>query len=210
MCSKRMHLIFLTGEMKNMTTDSNNKSTKRLSTLAAITLLTAYVAGSGAGCPKPSARSLEWGVLDKTSNLNVPIASDNSARIAPFHQYVVTLRVKDPDGIRSLAIWADGLFVCSTDSSRHGGAFWTAPNKLSAGVPKKQVTIPNAGDLQDFVMSDPFIYGQLSCGKHSYGGPPPTPGGEEYFVSSGALIFHGEETSWSGVKATATLKLDIR
>lgn len=154
---------------------------------------------------EPTARVLDWGVLDKTTNVNVDVASGGTFKIDGSHHYIVTLRAKDPDGIRHLAVWGDGMFTCATDPGLHGGTFAVAPNLLPAAVPRTDTAIPSAGSFQGFVMSVPFVYSELSCGTHTFGGPLSGP--QNYRVSDGTLHIHGEETSWPGTVSSATLDL---
>jgi hypothetical protein len=155
--------------------------------------------------PTPTAPSLAWGVLDKTTNVNTQKADGDTMKISPNDQYIVTLQVQDPEGIKEMDVSGAGSFTCSThpDSS---GTFFTGPDPLPASVPTQTTTIPNPGSASGFVMSQPFVYYQLDCGKHQYGNMPHA---EEFYVTGGTLQMQGNETSWKGTKRTATLKLTL-
>lgn len=150
---------------------------------------------------------LDWGVIDKDTNVETNKNSGDSFQIDPSHHYIVTLRANDPDGIKYLAIWGDGNFTCSTNPEC--GVINTWPSPLSSGIAKKEVTNPSSGYCQDFIMSDTFIYYGLSCGKQyaSNYSPPCMPGYKEFWVKSGVLHIHGEETSGKGTKSSASLDL---
>jgi hypothetical protein len=185
-----------------MTTEKENLMNKFFKTLSTIAVITLFAAACG-GQTKPTKRVLDWGVLDKTTNINTDVSSGGSFKIDGKHEYIVTLRAKDPDGIKQLAVWGDGIFTCGTALNRD------LQNRevdfLPASFRRKETAIPSAGSYDGFVMSDRLIYYNLSCGQHIYGGVGSVL--EDYWVASGTLNIHGEEISWSGTATTATLDL---
>lgn len=178
---------------------------RRSRTFAVIVL--GLLAPTLTGCmdtSKPAALSLEWGILDNETKATTTVANGGSATINPNHQYLVTLRVKDPAGIKVMSLWGDGTFKCETDPNKNGGTFWDAPSALAAGLPRLDTTLPTATTYDGFVQSAPFTYDALSCGTHTYSGPP---GPEEYFVISGTLHIKGRDVNQAGVATDATLEL---
>jgi hypothetical protein len=156
------------------------------------------------GCQPATVHMLDWGVLDKTTNTETDVIDGGSLKIEPNDTILVTLRVKDPAGIRSMSAWADGTFTCSTSPDANGGTVWTAPGRLSAGVTRSDSTLPSSTETNGFIFSTEFVYGDLDCGIHAYQGPP---GPQDYLVTDGTLHFHGTETDANGRQTSATLDL---
>ena len=158
------------------------------------------------GCNnKPTSRVLSWGVLDKTSNINTNLPDGSSLKINGNDNYLITLQVQDPDGIKEMDVSGSGSFTCSVELPNLQE--FTVPNPVSVAtaVPKQVTTIPNAGSFQGFVMSSPVTYYKISCGKFSFANAPPN---LEYFATSGSLVIKGVETSWPGTVTNATLNLN--
>ena len=154
-------------------------------------------------CTPATVHVLDWGVLDKTTNTETDVGNGGSLKIQTNDTYLVTLRVQDPAGIKSMSTWADGTFTCSTDPDANG-TVWTAPDHLSAGVARTDNTLPSSASTRGFVFGNRFVYHQLDCGVHRYQGPP---GPQRYFVTDGTLHFHGAEADANGAQTTATLDL---
>jgi hypothetical protein len=178
---------------------SKTWSRRRYFRLAMLALLAPLIMGCS-GCPKPAAREVDWGVYDATDGVSNSVPSGGTFKINAGHKYMVVLRAKDPDKVKHMAIWGDGNFTCSTNPNKDGQTF-TAPNPLAVSIPKKEVS---ATDYVAFVISDFFMYDQLSCGRHAYGN---TGGPQDFFVTNGTLHFHGEMTNMTGTTTTATLDL---
>jgi len=158
------------------------------------------------GCNnKPPARVLSWGVLDKTTNINTNLADGSTFKINGNDNYLITLQVQDPDGIREMDVSGSGSLTCSVELPNLQE--FTVPNPVTvpAAVPKQVTTIPNAGSLQGFVISSPVTYYKISCGQFSFANAPPN---LEYFATSGSLVMKGVETSWPGTVTNATLNLN--
>ncbi len=156
------------------------------------------------GCTnKPASRVLSWGVLDKTTNVNTNLPDGASFKLNGNDQFIVTLQVQDPDGIKEMDVSGSGKFTCSVELPNLQQ--FTVPNPVSvAAVPKQVTTIPSSGSYQGFVMSAPFTYNKISCGNFSFANAPPN---LEYFATSGTLLIQGNETSWLGANTSATLSL---
>ncbi len=164
---------------------------------------TAFLSSCNGCNNKPTARVLSWGLLDKTTNINTNLADGASFKINGNDQYIVTLQVQDPDGIKEMDVSGSGNFTCSIELSN--GQQFTVPNPVSVtAVPKQVTTIPSSGSYQGFVMSGPFTYYKTSCGKFSFANAPPN---LEYFVSTGTLQIQGLEISQMGTSTSATLNL---
>jgi hypothetical protein len=173
--------------------------------LAAVLLLLSATLVACLDTAKPNALVLEWGILDNETKATSTVANGGSATINPGHQYYVTLRVKDPDGIKALSIWGEGSFKCETDHTKNGGQYLDAPSPLGAGLPRQDTSIPGSTTYAGFVQSAPFTYVDISCGTHTY---PGLPGPQEYFVVSGTLRVRGRDTNQADVVTDATLDLN--
>lgn len=164
---------------------------------------TLFITACNSCGPAPTSPSLAWGVLDKTTNTNTQHSDGDTMVIVPTDQYIVTLQVQDPDSIKEMDVSGMGNFTCSSTPDSNGQNF-TAPNSLPASIPTQTTTIPNSGSTSGFVMSQPFVYFQLDCGKHQYANMSQA---AEFFVGSGTLQIKGNETSWKGAQRSATLNL---
>jgi len=155
--------------------------------------------------PTPTTPLLAWGVLDKTTNINTQHADGDTVSLTTTlgDQYLVTLQVQEPEGIKEMDISGAGNLTCSTIPDSHG-QFFTAPNSLPVSIPIQTTNIPNPGTTSGFVMSQPFTFNQLDCGKHQYGNMPQA---EEFFANSGKLQIQGTDITWKGTKRTATLSM---
>jgi hypothetical protein len=174
-------------------------------TITVLLITSAFLTGCNGCNNKPASRVLSWGVLDKTTNVNTNLADGGSFKINGNDNYLITLQVQDPDGIREMDVSGSGNFTCSVELPNLQE--FTVPNPVSvaAAVPKQVTTIPSAGSFQGFVMSSPVVYYKISCGKFSFANAPPN---LEYFATSGPLVMKGVETSWPGTVTNATLSLN--
>lgn len=161
----------------------------------------------GASCDPttpPARQVLDWGLLDRDSNVTKELPSGSSFAVDWRHRYVLTLRSNDPDGVRHVAQWADGEFTCQSDQDETG-TIWTAPRRLRVELPKAEADI-SPGLFYGFVMRPEFVPSRLSCGRYTFSGPGRP---LEYFVTDGTLHVHGESTTPTGETTKAILDLVV-
>lgn len=152
--------------------------------------------------PNPPSAVLAWGVLDKSTNVNSQHVNGDNVQIVPGDTYIVTLQVQDPESIKEMDVVGNGQFTCTTQNSN--GQTFTAPDPLSASIPIVTTQIPNSGSTSGFMMSKPFVYSQLDCGRHQYANMTQP---AEFFATSGTLKIQGTDISWKGSTRAATLNL---
>jgi len=153
--------------------------------------------------PAPTTPSLAWGVLDKSTNTTTQHADGDTVAIAPNDQYIVTLQVQEPEGIKEMDVSGTGTLTCSTPKDSNGTVF-TSPDPFGVTIPTQTTNIPNPGSTSGFVMSQPFNFFQVDCGKHQYANMPQA---EEFFSTSGTLKIQGTDITYKGTKRTATLTM---
>jgi hypothetical protein len=194
----------ITGEKRNWI--HRGRRLARLGGASLVMLPTLFAAGACSSTPA-TAHVLDWGILDKTTNVETNVASGGSMTINGSDTLTVTLRIQDPTGIKSMSVSAGGMFTCSTLPDRND-QYWIAQDPLAAGLAPSQYTLPSSTSTQSFIIGNnynPFVYRQLDCGIHFYQGPP---GPEQYFAIDGTLKFSGTETDANGTQTTATLNLN--
>jgi hypothetical protein len=162
-------------------------------TLIGLTLMLGFTSCN----QKPASRVLSWGLLDKTTNTNTNLASPGSAAINANDQLIVTLQVQDPDGIKEMDVSGSGTFKCTYIDPKK--VIYDCGQVTSALVSKQTTTISSSGSYTGFVMTQPFRYWDIPCG--SYQG--------NACLASGPLHVVGNETSWLGTNAAATLDLNL-
>jgi hypothetical protein len=153
--------------------------------------------------PTPTTPKLAWGVLDKTVNVTTQHADGDTVNVNPGDQYLATLQVQEPEGIKQMNLSGAGNVTCATNPDSNG-QFFTAPNPLPVSIPTQTTNIPNQGSTTGFVMSQPFVFFQLDCGQHQYGNMPHA---EEFFATNGTLKITGTDITWKGTTRTATLSM---
>lgn len=155
--------------------------------------------------PRAGPLSLEWSVLDQTSNTTTPAPNGASLQINGGHTYIVTLRVTDPAFIREIVITGDGTFGCDTDENVGDSGLRGHTDGLRAGIDPQTTTIPGNTTTSAFGQTAPFVYVDMKCG-----GPriyPGSPNRYQAYASTGTLHLKGVETDVTGKVNTATLDL---
>ncbi len=159
--------------------------------LVAVVLLTA--------CPSNNKvpHTLSWGLLDKSNNVNTQLSDGASFTLSDLDQYIVTLQVKDPDGIKEMDVSGSGTFKCSYIDPHK--TIYDCGSVSYDLIPKQTQTINSSGTYQGFVMSAPFTYHDVACGTYQ---------GNKCQAYSGTVNVKGTETSWPGAVTNATLSLN--
>jgi hypothetical protein len=165
--------------------------------LVAACLVLLLVPLGASTCTPATVHVLDWGVLDHTTSVETDVPNGGSLTITLNDVMIVTFRVKDPLGIKSLSIWADGMFQCETADRQ-----WQTQFPVSAGVARSDVTLPTT-DTNGFIQAK-LVYHDLDCGVHHYANMASS---EDFTAFSGTLHFHGSETDINGNQSTATLDL---
>jgi hypothetical protein len=188
---------------------NDNEVSMRISILLIALCGTLFMEACSSCGPAPTTPTLAWGVLDKTNNVSSQFPSGGTFSASspnplnPGDQYLITLQVQEPEGIKEMDISGAGNLTCSTNQSPSGFVS-VAPNPLPVSIPTQTTTIPNPGSTSGFVTSQPFVYYKLDCGQHQYANMPQA---AEFFATSGTIQIQGTDITWAGTKRTATLNI---
>jgi hypothetical protein len=173
------------------------------------------MAGLVAGCntttlppSDPNPPMLSWTMM-QVNGAAVPISGSSPAPIQIVYgqKYNIGVQADNPGGIKQITLDGAGVFTCSTlpDSN---GLSWTAPTTFPVSLPHQQADLTpdpqNHVETHQSLVLVSFDYSSLSCGHHSFNGPPPN---LEYFVTNGVLTLKGTSSNYYGKTSSGQLQL---